>query len=94
VEPGDCSGVALEIEMRVRAADGRYRWFKHRAVPKRADEGGLRWFGTSTDINHLKDALHSKDEFFALAAHEVRNPLVPIAHALLARVTLKVRGAS
>jgi signal transduction histidine kinase len=74
--------VALEIEMRVRAADGRYRWFKHRAVPKRADEGGLQWFGTSTDINRLKDALRSKDDFFALAAHELRNPLVPIAHAL------------
>jgi PAS domain S-box-containing protein len=75
------TGVALNIEIRVHAADGRYRWFKHRAVRKRAD-GGLKWFGTSTDINNLKDALRSKDEFFALAAHELRNPLVPIAHAL------------
>jgi PAS domain S-box-containing protein len=30
------TGVALDIEMRVRAADGRYRCIKHRAVPKRA----------------------------------------------------------
>jgi signal transduction histidine kinase len=74
--------VALDIEMRVRGADGHYRWFKHRAVPKRTDGVGLKWFGTSTDINHLKDALRSKDDFFALAAHELRNPLVPIAHAL------------
>jgi PAS domain S-box-containing protein len=76
------TGVALDIEMRVRAADGRYRCFKHRAVPKRADGVALKWFGTSTDINNLKDALRSKDDFFALAAHELRNPLVPIAHAL------------
>jgi len=76
------TGMALDIEMRVRAADGRYRWFEHRALPKRADGVGLKWFGTSTDINNLKDALRSKDEFFALAAHELRNPLVPIAHAL------------
>ena len=76
------TGVALDIEMRVRAADGRYRCFKHRAVPKRADGVAIKWFGTSTDINNLKDALRSKDDFFALAAHELRNPLVPIAHAL------------
>jgi len=76
------AGVALDIEMRVRAADGHYRWFKHRAVPKRTDGVGLIWFAASTDINTLKDALRSKDDFFALAAHELRNPLVPIAHAL------------
>src|ERR1700730_15823469 len=34
------TGMALDIEMRVRAADGRYRWFKHRAVPQEPQAEG------------------------------------------------------
>ncbi|PQO41982.1 PAS domain S-box protein [Blastopirellula marina] len=66
--------------------DGVYRWFLSRAVPIR-DENGVvvRWFGTNTDITEqmeleraLKDADRRKDEFLAMLAHELRNPLAPI----------------
>src|SRR5271169_5556606 len=49
------SGESGEIEARVRRYDGVYRWFLIRMAPSR-DESGiiLRWYGTSTDIEDLK----------------------------------------
>jgi formate hydrogenlyase transcriptional activator len=49
------SGEPGEIEARLRRYDGVYRWFLIRIEPFR-DEGGrlLRWYGTSTDIESLK----------------------------------------
>ena len=49
----------------------------------------VRWFGTSTDIefqkqaeDELKRANRHKDEFLAMLAHELRNPLSPIRNAV------------
>jgi formate hydrogenlyase transcriptional activator len=46
-----------EIEARLRRHDGVYRWFLIRVEPLRDDRGQLvRWYGTSTDIDALKQA--------------------------------------
>ncbi len=47
----------FDDEIRLRRADGVYRWFLVRTVPL-LDEGGrvLRWYGTSTDIEDFKRA--------------------------------------
>ena len=46
-----------EEEARVRRFDGEYRWFLFRAVPVRDERGKvIRWYGTSTDIEDLKQA--------------------------------------
>ncbi len=46
-----------EIEARVRRFDGEYRWFLLRAVPLRDEQGKvIRWYGTNTDIEKLKQA--------------------------------------
>ena len=51
------AGRAPDNEMRVRGADGTYRWFLTRAVPLRDDNGSiLRWYGTFTDIDARKRA--------------------------------------
>jgi len=51
------TGVAGELEMRLRAADGTYRWFMHRSNPLRDDQGQLvRWYIASTDIEDRKRA--------------------------------------
>jgi len=49
------------------------------------------WIGTITDITerkrleqHLRAADRQKDEFLAMLAHELRNPLAPIRYALAA----------
>jgi len=82
-------GVVWEDTFQLRGRDGSYRWFLSRAVPLR-DEAGViqRWFGTNTDITEqreaaetLREADQRKDEFLAMLAHELRNPLAPIAAA-------------
>jgi formate hydrogenlyase transcriptional activator len=49
------SGEPGEIEARLRRHDGVYRWFLIRVEPFRDESGKLvRWYGTSTDIENLK----------------------------------------
>ncbi len=52
------TGVEHRIEARVRnGITGEYRWFLTQAVPQRDEDGNIvRWFGTSTDINDIKQA--------------------------------------
>jgi PAS domain S-box-containing protein len=51
------SGLAGEIEARLRRYDGEYRWFLFRAEPARDDHGDtIRWYGTNTDIEERKRA--------------------------------------
>ena len=83
-------GEVWEDTFPLRGADGHYRWFLSRAIPIRdADGHVLRWFGTNTDITAQRDAEEAlrladrrKDEFLAMLAHELRNPLAPIANSL------------
>lgn len=44
-----------DIELRLRAARGSYRWFAVRTTQVSSARGnGVRWFGTATDIDDLK----------------------------------------
>ena len=73
-----------------RAADGAYRWHLARAYPQRGASGEVvRWVGACTDIDDQKrseesliDADRRKDEFIAMLAHELRNPLAAINNAV------------
>lgn len=45
------SGGRFEIEVRIRIANGNYRWFLVRGVPQRATSGEiLRWYGVHIDV--------------------------------------------
>ncbi len=63
------AGEPCEYEMRLRRADGEYRWFLVRTVPLRDERGNIvKWYGTSTDIEDRKraeDALRESEERFA-----------------------------
>jgi PAS domain S-box-containing protein len=48
------SGANYEVEYRMRAKDGNYRWFRARAVPIRNDGTILKWYGTCSDIHDSK----------------------------------------
>jgi PAS domain S-box-containing protein len=50
-------GHAFDGELRLRRHDGQHRWFMTRALPQRDDTGRvLRWFGTCTDIQDVKES--------------------------------------
>jgi len=52
------TGEPYETEVRIRRADGRYRWHLIRALPRRDARGRIvRWFGTNADIDDQKQAL-------------------------------------
>jgi PAS domain S-box-containing protein len=83
------TGEAYEITYRIRHHSGEYRWILARGLALR-NEGGeiVKWLGTDTDIHAaklteeaLQTANHRKDEFLAMLAHELRNPLAPISAA-------------
>ena len=83
------TGEPYEIEYRLRHHSGEYRWTLGRAMPIRGADGKIiRWMGTCTDIHdqklgeeELKRQSQRKDEFLAMLAHELRNPLAPISTA-------------
>ena len=96
------TGEFYQIEYRLRHHSGQYRWVLGRAQPIRDAQGLIvRWMGTCTDIHEQKLAQQAlqhadrlKDEFLAMLAHELRNPLAPIATAadLLSRGALEQAG--
>jgi PAS domain S-box-containing protein len=50
-------GEPYEDELRLRRADGEYRWFLVRTAPLRDEQGNVvKWYGVSTDIEDLKRA--------------------------------------
>ena len=60
------SGASVDVEARMRRADGAYRWFLFLANPLRDEAGDIiKWYGTNIDIEDRKRA----DE--ALRASEV-----------------------
>ena len=79
-----------DIEYRMRAADGNYRYFQVRGVPILNEDGSIReWIGTCIDIQDRKQteivqakareaaeaASRAKSEFLANMSHELRTPL-------------------
>ena len=65
------SGKPGETEARLRRFDGVYRWFLFRSVPLYDGTGELvKWYGTNTDIEDLKQAevkLRSSEAYLAEA---------------------------
>jgi len=78
-----------EAQFRIIAADGVVRWTDARGTVL-ADESGraVRMIGVGIDVTRQKELEEQlrthdrrKDEFLAMLAHELRNPLAPILHA-------------
>jgi two-component sensor histidine kinase/PAS domain-containing protein len=87
-----------EDEVRLRAADGTYRWFLARAVPVRRHGGGgaaagappPRWVGTCTDVDERRRAEERRRVLVDELNHRVKNTLSVVQS--LARQT--ARGAA
>jgi PAS domain S-box-containing protein len=66
-------GKPLEIEARLRRADGEYRWLLIRAVPLRDELGKIiKWYGASADIEDQKRAEETLRKAQADLAHFTR----------------------
>jgi PAS domain S-box-containing protein len=91
------TGEPFQFEHRFLRADSEYRWHICRASPVRDESGRVvMWIGSNTDIHEqkqtanklrelaadLSDADRRKNEFLAMLAHELRNPLAPIRNAV------------
>jgi signal transduction histidine kinase len=92
----------FQLEHRVIRHDGTLGWSFSRAIPLLDSKGNItEWFGAASDISERREAQEAlrrqqaelqaadrqKNEFLAMLAHELRNPLAPIRNAgeLLAR---------
>jgi PAS domain S-box-containing protein len=77
-------------EYRLRRHDGTYRWVVDHGLPLSGPGGEFTGFIGScfdiTDRRHAEDELRTadrrKDEFLAMLAHELRNPLSAISNAV------------
>ncbi len=80
----------FQHRVRIKTAEGEWRWLKSYALPWFTTAGEYAGhIGISIDITEAVNAetalLYAdrcKDEFLATLAHELRNPLAPIANAL------------
>ena len=84
------SGTPCRFDGRLwNAARKQWRHFTARATPLLNPDGTVReWVGACTDVNDQKEAMaklatadHNKDDFLAMLAHELRNPLAPVMNA-------------
>ena len=82
-----------ETEYRICWGDGTLRWILAKGQAFFTDSGAerraVRFIGTVLDCTEqkqieetLKEADRRKDQFLAVLAHELRNPLAPISNAL------------
>lgn len=80
----------FRLDYRLRTADGSYRWAIDAGKPWLGDDGELLgYIGSVIDVDERKQAEQAlqeadrlKDEFLATLAHELRNPLAPVRHAV------------
>jgi two-component system, cell cycle sensor histidine kinase and response regulator CckA len=83
------TGSTYAVEVRLKRADGNYRWWLARCVPHRDDAGNIiKWFGTCTDIDELKRTETERAELFAqLTLQFERMPLAYLLCGLDGRYT-------
>jgi PAS domain S-box-containing protein len=67
------TGEPFEAEVRVRRADGEYRWMLHRKVPLRDQAGNIvKWYASSVDIEDRRRAEEALQEAQDKLAHVTR----------------------
>lgn len=73
------TGSELDIEYRIVLPDGSIRWVSGRGTCFQDANGNtVRMAGTCQEITERKQAEQQKEDLFAFASHELRNPLTSI----------------
>jgi PAS domain S-box-containing protein len=77
------TGEGGEFQLRVKRADGLYRWHLIRVMPIKNEQGEMQlWVGTATDIEELRLLQQQKDDFISIASHELKTPLTSLKAVL------------
>jgi len=85
------TGQPFELELRLRRADGEYRWFLARHVPLRDEHGRiLKWFGTATDIEDQKQAEQERERLRQLESELAHINRVSVMGELAASIAHEV----
>jgi PAS domain S-box-containing protein len=82
--------VPFEMELRLKHKDGEYHWAFTRGTPRYdGDRRFQGYIGAALDVTERKAAEEAlghadrrQNEFLAMLAHELRNPLAPIRNAI------------
>ncbi|TDQ11059.1 PAS domain-containing protein [Pedobacter metabolipauper] len=73
------SGDPYQAEFRLKDKDGNYRWWLVRALPLKDEDGNvIKWYGSNMDISDQKELEKQKDNFLAVASHELKTPVTSI----------------
>jgi two-component sensor histidine kinase len=73
------TGEPYDIEHRVEMRDGRYRWARSRAFPRRDEAGAIRlWYGSTEDIHDKKVAGEHQRLLINELNHRVKNSLATV----------------
>jgi formate hydrogenlyase transcriptional activator len=77
------TGQTLDVETRLRRADGVYRWFQIRAIPARDTEGKINeWYALLTDIDDRKRAeqkLRQSEADLRTITDSIRQPIIVLS---------------
>ena len=93
------SGDRFEIEVRIRGANGVYRWFLVRSLSQRSEMGeGSRWYGIHIDIERQRSTqqslMHAQDDLTRLLRSlSMAEMAASIAHELNQPLTAVVAHA-
>jgi PAS domain S-box-containing protein len=90
------TGDIFEMEARIRTVNTKepYTWFLIRALPVKNENGTVqKWVGTFTDIHDYKIMQHQKENFLAVASHELKTPVTGIkAYAQILETICRNKG--
>lgn len=74
----DLTGRVLSTEFRLLRRDGIYRWHQGTGIPFKSGGKIVKWLGTNTDIEDIKQLEIRKDEFIGIASHELKTPITSL----------------
>ncbi|MCJ8209056.1 PAS domain-containing protein [Mucilaginibacter sp. RS28] len=88
------SGESYQIEYRLRKHDSEYNWHLERGKPLLDEDGKpVKWFGATMNINDHVELQKQKDNFLAIASHELKTPVTSIkAYAQVLEMMLRNAG--
>jgi PAS domain S-box-containing protein len=91
----------FEMEYRLRRHDGEFRWILDRGAPRYTPDGTFAgYIGSCVDIDdrkrledELRRAVQARDEFLAIASHELKTPLTSLQLQLASLQRNRARAA-